>query len=30
MNVLPKINEPNYYFPFIEDMEYAFSYENGK
>lgn len=30
MNVVPKINEPNYYFAFIGDREYAFSYENGK
>lgn len=30
MNVVPKINEPNYYFAFIGDREYAFNYENGK
>lgn len=30
MNVVPKINEPNYYFAFIDDREYAFEVVNNK
>lgn len=30
MNVVPKINEPNHYFAFIDDREYAFEVVNNK
>lgn len=30
MNIVNKINEPNYYFAFIDDREYAFEVVNNK